>query len=63
MYSITSKFNSNVSTTSKATADKTTAKAVGKIKHEELILINLKMLSLSHSKACLRNFEHFFPFK
>ena len=30
MYSITSKFNSNILTTSKATADKLTAKAVAK---------------------------------
>ena len=46
MYSITSKFNSNVWTTNKATADKTTAKAIGK---NSSFRFSVKNLTFEHA--------------
>ena len=65
MYSISSKLNSPFSTISKATADKITAKRVGKNSRGFRFCvnnINSNMQSCSE-EARLRNFEHFCAFK
>ena len=57
MYCTTSKLNSTFRTIGKATADKMTAKVVGKLK---LSLLRKELKSmLSCSDARLGNFEHF----
>ena len=53
MYSSTSKLNSTFETIGKATADKMTAKVVGKLK------LSLKREELSRSEVPLWNFEQF----
>jgi hypothetical protein len=63
MYSITSKLNSTFGTIGKATADKMTAKVVGKNSSFRFSVKNFDLNMRSCSEARLRNFEHFFAFR